>query len=239
MSRPFIQLCRDVVTDLGVVGGVIQSVTGNTSIELQRIVNWVARADVLIQAMWSDWNFLYYTDSLNGAAGNDYITPTLAFDDIDRKSLVLYPDTQGPGPSYPSWIDWTRFQVMWQNRVKTAMQNPTNWTQDPAGKIWLSHQLLPISPATSTPLNVSYWKAPVRMVNDQDISPIPTKFDSVIVERAKILYAQRENAPEILTGSSAEFGDLIEKMQSSCLPGGRAAFKSQNDWLTNPDGYVE
>lgn len=238
MSRTYLQLCQDVVSDLGVVGGVIQSVQGNTSIELQRIVNWVARADVLVQNMWSDWNFLYYIDSITGNSGDDFVTPNKTFDDMDRKSLVLYPDTQSPGPSYPQWLDWERFQVMYQNKPKLPMQSPAAFSQDPAGKIWLSHTLQPIAPATTVPMQLAYWLTPTRMVNDGDTSPIPNKFDTIIVERAKILYAQRENAPEILTGSSAEFADLLEKMESSCLPYGRAARKSANDWTTNPDGYV-
>lgn len=239
MSRTFLALCQDVVSDLGVAGGVIQSVTGNTNIELQRIVNWVARADILIQAQWSDWNFLYFKDEIAVAANADFVTPNQSFDDIDRKSMCFYPDTQSPGPNYPQWMDWEKFQVAYQNRPKLPQQWPNSWSQDPSGKLWLSSTVTPIAPATTTPVQLCYWLNPVRMVNNNDTSLIPNKFDNAIVERAKILYAQRENAPEILTGSSAEFEDIYEKMMSSCLPSGRAAFKSRNDYTTNPDGYVE
>lgn len=233
-SRPFLALCQDVVTDLGVTGGVIQSVIGNTSIELQRIVNWVARADVLIQSVWSDWNFLWFKDAITIAAGVDTFGVTYAFDDVDHLSLALNPDTTGTQTTYPNWMDWEYFAITWQNKPKTAVASPTNWSMDPSGTIWLSHYML-----TSTPCFVAYWRVPVRMAANTDTSPIPAKFDSIIVERAKILYAERENAIEIMSGSSAEYTDTLDKLQSSCLPSGRAARKSRNDRTTNNDGFVE
>lgn len=234
MSRTFLALCNDVVSDLGVTGGVIQSVVGNTSIELVRIVGWVARADVLVQNLWSDWNFLWYKDSLTIPANVATFQTTLPFNDIDHLSLVLNPDLVGVNPSFPSWQPWPLFAAMWQNKIKTVNATPTCWSIDPSGKIWLSH--ITISSVTAT---LAYWKVPVRMTGNTDTSPIPTQFDTIIVERAKLLYAQRENAVEILTGSTAEYMDQLDKMESSCLPSGRATRKSQNDFTTNPDGFVE
>lgn len=233
-SRTFLALCQDAVSDLGITGGVIQSVTGNSSQELVRIVNWVARADLLIQNLWSDWNFLWTTDALTIASGADSFQTVKKFNDIDHLSLVLNPDLPGVSPFYPTWVEWDTFRVRWQNRVKTASPRPSNWTVDPAGKVWLSHYT-----TAATPAQISYWAAPVRMVNNNDTSPIPGIFDTIIVERAKIIYAQRENAVEILVGSTAEFTDQLDKLESSCLPAGRAARKSRNDRTTNHDGYVE
>lgn len=233
-SRTFLALCQDAVGDLGITGGVIQSVTGNSSQELVRIVNWVARADLLIQNLWSDWNFLWYTDTLTIPAGADTFQTTKAFNDIDHLSLVMNPDITGVSPSYPSWMEWDAFRVRWQNRVKTSNPRPTNWSVDPTGKIWLSHYA-----TAAIPIQISYWVAPTRMVNNNDTSPIPGIFDTIIVERAKIIYAQRENAVEILVGSTAEFSDQLDKLESSCLPSARAARKSRNDRTTNFDGYVE
>jgi hypothetical protein len=234
MSRSFLALCQDVVADLGITGGVIQTVTANTSTELVRIVNWVARADILVQSLWSDWNFLWFKDVLTIGAGTDTFQTTKAFNDIDHRSLVFNPDITGVQPSYPVWMDWERFMVTWQNKIKTVNASPTCWSIDPSGKIWLSHLTLAALPA-----KLNYWTVPVRMVNGTDTSPIPTQYDTIIVERAKLLYAQRENAVEILTGSTAEYMDTLDKLESACLPNGRAARKSRNDSTTNPDGFVE
>lgn len=234
MSRSFLALCQDAVSDLGIVGGVIQSVTGNTSQELVRMVNWVARADLYVQNLWSDWNFLWFRDSVTIAANADTFAVNNAFNDIDHLSLVINPNLTGISPSFPAWMDWEQFARTWQNKIKTPAPSPANWSIDPSGKIWLSHMT-----TAAVPASVAYWKQPVRMVNNTDTSPIPTIFDTIIVERAKTIYAQRENAIEILNGSTAEYMDTLDKLESSYLPSGRAARKSRNDRTTNPDAYVE
>lgn len=234
MSRSFLALCQDVVADLGVTGGQISAVTGLTSIEQQRIVNWVARADLLIQQVWSDWKFLWVLDNVTLAQGADTINATYAFNDIDHRAMVFNAAQAGIAPQYPVWMEWEQFYFLYQSKVKGTQAYPTCWAVDPTGKIWFSHYA-----SAALPVQLSYWKQPARMVNGTDTSPIPTGYDTVIVERAKMLYAQRENAPEILTGSSAEYDDLMDKLQSSFLPGGRAARKSRNDATTNNDGYVE
>jgi hypothetical protein len=233
-SRPFLQLCQDVVTDIGIAGGQITTTVGNTNTELQRVVSWVARADIMIQKLWSDWTFLWYLDNAIAIpAGTDNFSTTYPFDDIDHKSMVVNAATAGANPSYPKWMDWAAFYLAYQTRVKTPAASPSNWAVDPAGNIWLSH-------ITINPINVwlEYWLRPTRMIAVNDTSPIPSDFDMIIVERAKIMYAERENAPEILSGSTAEYTDTLDKLQSSCLPSGRAARKSRNDETTNPDGYV-
>lgn len=234
MSRTFLQLCSDAVSDLGVAGGVIQSVTGVTEPQLQRVINWVARADILIQAMWSDWKFLWYQDAITIAAGVDTFATSFPFDDIDHRSLIFNPSSATISPSFPQWMEWETFSLTWQSRIKVVSQFPTNWSIDPSGKIWLSHIT-----AAALPARISYWLIPKRMVANSDTSLIPSKFDTVIVERAKIIYAERMNAPEILSGSTAEYSDLIEKLESSYLPSQRATRKSRNDRTTNPNGFVE
>lgn len=235
-SRSLLSLCKDVVSELGVAGGTIQSTAGLTSQELQRCVNWVIAADILIQSEWSDWNFLYFNDlgNITLAKGSQQIVTTNQFDDIDHESMVFNWGSQSPLPAYPKYMDWKHFSMVYLSRpIQTAATTPPNWSVDPSGQIWFSHFA-----NVATAVRVAYWLPPVRMVNDTDTSAIPYKFDRCIVERAKMMYAQRENAPEILSGSTAEFGNLYEKLMSSCLPAGRAAFKSRNDHTTMPDGYV-
>ena len=237
-SRTLLALCKDVVSELGVAGGSLQSTSGLSNPEQQRIVNWVIAADVLIQTEWSDWNFLYYNDvgNLTLAQGTNTIAATTQpFDDIDRESMVFWWESQSPLPAYPKWLDWKRFAQIYLSRpIQIAATAPANWSVDPGGMIWFSQ-----TANVNIPVRVAYWLPPTRMANDTDTSPIPAKFDRCIVERAKMLYAQRENATEILSGSSAEFNNLFEKLMSSCLPSGRAAFKSRNDQTTMPDGYID
>lgn len=237
-SRSLLALCKDVVSECGIAGGVLQSTQGLTSQELQRAVNFVIAADILIQADWSDWDFLYYNDvgNLTLLANTNVITATTkSFDDIDHKSLVFNWQSASPMPAYPRWMDWEAFSLSYLSRaIQVTAGTPSNWAVDPAGQIWFSHY-----PTSALPVRVAYWVPPTRMALDGDTSAIPAKFDRCIVERAKMLYAQRENAPEILSGSTAEFETLYEKLMSSFLPSARANAKARNDRTTMPDGYVD
>lgn len=235
MSRTYLQLCQDAVRDIGITGGVLTTAVQSqlTSQEQIRMCAWVAYADIYVQSLWTDWNFLWFLDNtISVPIGQDFITPTQTPLDLDRENIVL--NYQTSTAYTPTWLDWPTFYRMWQIRPKTSALFPTNWSQDPSGKIWLSHL-----PSAVLPVALPYWRQPTQMVNNSDTSPIPTQFDRIIVERAKILYAEREDAGEILAGSNSEYMDLLDKLQAYALPMGYAARKSRNDRITIPQPHVE
>lgn len=237
-SRTFLQLCQDVVSDLGVAGGTLGSVTGLTSQEQQRIVNWVARADLYIQNLWADWKFLWYLDTAASALANqDFITPVLpsyasSIGDIDRNSVWINPGTALARQI--QWMDWDKFYQIYQVKPKVTQTYPTFFSMDPTGKLWLNT----IMPAL-TPFAMQYWTFTNRMANNTDTSPIPAQFDQVICERAKLYYAGRENAVEIQTDSMATYTDQMEKLEAFYLPKNIAGRKHKNDQNTVPVSYVE
>ena len=55
------------------------------------------------------------------------------------------------------------------------------------------------------------------MTADGDISAIPPRFHKIIIARAKMYYAENEDAPEIMAGSLAEFEDLLDKLEADQL----------------------
>ena len=61
------------------------------------------------------------------------------------------------------------------------------------------------------------WKEPVRLTADDDVPAIPESYDRIIIARAAIYYADKEDAPEILEGANAEYIDLLDKLQSTQL----------------------
>lgn len=238
MSRRFIDLCKDVVSDLGIAGGTINSVTGTLNQEQLRIVNWVARADLFVQNLWIDWLFLWNADpAVLCQAGSDVLSPSLptwarAIQSIERNSLWLGASSATARPV--AYMEWDKFRDTFQRRVKQTSAMPVAFSRSPDGVLYLSHKM----PQPST-FTLDYHCIGKRMVADNDTSRVPEAFDSIICERAKLFYAQRENAPEILTGSTAEYMDLLDKMQASCLPDNTAGRRSKNDPSSTPQAYVE
>ena len=73
------------------------------------------------------------------------------------------------------------------------------------------------NPDKSYTITADYWKTPTRMSANTDSSSIPSQYHRIIVSRAKTMWAEREEAPEILLASSAEYSDIRDKLEAQSL----------------------
>jgi hypothetical protein len=238
VSRTFLALCRDVVSDLGIAGGILQSTQQLTNQEQIRICNWVARSDLYLQNLWTQWNFLWVQDSAVKALANTSVatpvTPSWAqnIQTFDLESLWINAGTSS-AHRIP-YLEWRDFYRTYQMFPKATQPVPSFFSVDPSGVIWLSS----IVPA-DTLFSMEYYVVGKQMTLDGSTSPIPANFDTIICERAKIIYAGRENAQEIMTSASAEYTDQLDKMQAYCLPENTAGRTLRNNPTTAPQAYVE
>lgn len=238
MSRRFLELCQDVVRDLGIAGGTINSVSGTLNQEQLRVINWVARADLYIQNLWVDWLFLWNADSaVLAQAGSDLLTPTLpawaaSIQTVETGSLWL--GAAGASARPIRYIEWEAFRQTFERKLKATSPVPVAWSQRPDGSLVLSHLS-----ASAQSFALDYHCVGKRLIGDNDVSRVPNAFDQVIVEKAKMYYAERENAPEIMSGAIAEYTDTMDKMQAVCLPNNTASRRLKNNPDTTPSAYVE
>ena len=77
------------------------------------------------------------------------------------------------------------------------------------------------TPDSATAMSAEYWKTPTLLSSASDVSAIPVRFHRIIICRAKIYYAEQNDAPEIMSASVAEFSDLLDKLESDQLPSQR------------------
>ena len=56
----FLELTQDLHRESGAAGSAPSTVVGQTG-EAQRLVKWIQRADLQIQKLWHDWEFLWST----------------------------------------------------------------------------------------------------------------------------------------------------------------------------------
>lgn len=233
-SRNFLALCSEVVSDLGVSGGTLSTtLLTQLNTEQQRIIGWVARADLFVQNLWTDWNFLWYMDTaVTCAANTDFAVlsqPSYAAQ-VDRIDTDTFFVNYGTANAMKlTWMPWEKFFNIYQIKPKATGLYPTFFSRDPSGKIWFDRIM-----SQATTFALAYWITGASMVNPTDVSPVPYKFDRIITERAKILYAERENAQEIMSGSTAEYTDLLDKMQGFYLPNNYMGRTSRNDRSTSP-----
>ena len=82
------------------------------------------------------------------------------------------------------------------------------------------------TPNSATVVSAEYWRTPVVITDiispattaDDNVSAIPSRFHDIITARAKMYYAENEDAPEIMVGSLSHFEDLLNQLEADQLP---------------------
>ena len=207
----FLELCQTVRQEVGLSG------TGPTTVlnqegQLKVIVDFVSASDSEIQTLWADWNFLWGQYSSTTTAGTRAPASQKPTDlgAWDESSFFLDYTTDN-AVSLVS-LPYTNYRSL--QRQGVAVNNQPNYVViQPDQNI-----ILDAPPDATYTITADYWKTPTKMTANADISAIPTQFHRVIVTRAKTMWAEREEAPEILLASAAEYADLLDKLEAHSLP---------------------
>ena len=77
------------------------------------------------------------------------------------------------------------------------------------------------TPNSATNVTAEYWKTPAVLSASDDEPVIPTRFQRIIICRAKIYYAEQNDAAEVMGSSISEFNDLLGKLEADQLPSQR------------------
>jgi len=212
----YLVLCQDMARDVGIPGTGPSAVDASTlSEEETAVVRYISNADQDIQSRWFDWDFLWSEASITAISGTSTLTT----------SNTGFPSTLG---------NWKLDSIVWDKTASTYQILeflPWNEYRDTykygtvdsdvpevfAVKPDNSLDLYP-TPNSATVVSAEYWATPTVMTADADISAIPPRFQQIIIARAKMYYAENEDAPEIMAGAVAQFEDLLDKLESDQLP---------------------
>ena len=214
-----------MVCELGLSGGsptTMTSVAGNTITELNNVARWIHDACLDIDIMWSDWKYLWnqyatLTNYPSGvAAGQQQLPmPTNGVRQWDVRKFRWQPNGAPAGSWQPlrCYTDRQAFLDLYD--VDNAIPGP------PAACTILPGNIV----SFSAPFDLAYdfkgeyWQRAVELVNNTDTPMFPAEFHRVVMCRAAVMYANREDAPEIIAGLTAEHIDKIDKLQSDQLEG--------------------
>ena len=212
----YLVLCQDMSRDVGIPGTGPSSVTSTSlSEEENSVVRYVAQADLDIQSRWFDWDFLWneatitVTASTSTLVSGDTGFPT----DLGNWKLDSFVyDKTSEDYIMLEYMRWNEYRDMYKYGT-IAEDLPEVYSLKPDNSI----DLYPTPSATSSISN-EYWATPTALAADDDISAIPPRFHKIIISRAKMYYAENEDAPEIMAGALAEFEDLLDKLEADQLP---------------------
>jgi hypothetical protein len=209
----YLELCQAYVAELGIAGGAAgqlpAAVTGQSG-ELANVVRWVRDAALDIDNQWLDWRYLWTTYAKSAAANS----ATLPAADVTMRlwdiNAFFY---RAPGGT------WAPLQYVTRERMRREY-SPLNATAGPPSAFTINPDN---SLVLNCPADVAYeikgegWRAPVRLTANNDTPLIPNSYQRIILCRAAVMYGNKEDAPEIISGMTAEYETLLEKLEADQL----------------------
>lgn len=221
----FLELCQAVRRECGIQGTGPAAVTSQTGL-LSRVVNWVIDADNLIQSMNPDWNFLWAEFTGNTTLASSYLTKPADFGMWDREAFAIARGTADGRPlSFVDFQDWRRSHGLKVNAEPSSITIlPDNNLAFPA-------------PANGThEIYGNYWKVPVKLAANTDVSPIPLRFHRIIVARAKMWYFEDIESDTQFTQAENEFDYWLKLLEGFSLPNRQEATQSSpDDMVVRPE----
>lgn len=226
----FLTLVQQLQREVGVAGSPITTVLNHTGM-YSKLVNWIADADVHVQALKTDWKFLWTEYSVSTIIGIPDPTVPSDLNVWDRDSFYL--DYTLASNRKLNYLDYK----LWRDALGRGVQinhKPSQIVIKPNNQIIL-HSV----PDAVYALTGEYWVKPTKMVADGDASVIPVNYERVIILQAKLWYAEEQEMPDVYKSAYNEmYGDpqakkdigLLGRLKANQLPGqeGRTMGESPN-----------
>ena len=208
----YIQLCQDMAREVGIPGTGPSTVTPTAEDEAD-IVRYIKDANTDICSMWFNWDFLWEEHSANTVASTSTLTSPSDLAQWNIDSVVYDPTSESWQPLI--FVGWKEYKEDYKyGTVDTGV--PEFFSVKPNNVI----DMYP-TPDSATTLTAEYWKVPPILSASTDTPLIPTRFQRIIICRAKIYYAEQNDASEVMGSSLSEFQDLLGKLEADQLPSQR------------------
>lgn len=208
----YLELVQYLHRETGTGGPQPSTVIGQVG-EAARLVYWIQRAELEIQNVHNDWDFLWSQTTFDTAIGtSDYAFPANA-KTIDEDTIFV--DSLGIQLGCVDYL--------------AVKDDPRDLSQGvPYRVILLPSDTFRVEavPDAIYTVRFDYFVQPTEMiVDDATLPTIPERYHLAIVGKAMTMYAMYENAPEIMQSGTQMFGEWFEAMQSNHLPGHRDMHK--------------
>lgn len=231
----FLELCQELVTEIGIANGTGPSTVLNQTGELRNVVRWIRDSSLWIDNLWKDWKYLWCEYSgilatnsepqLNRFAPAPNTPAGVLVRRWDRTSFWL--DKQSASAQPLAFCPWDRFRLLYDvGRDVTKTGKSRVITIRPDNTL----QLYPI-PNTTYTLTGEFFRRPAPMKENNDAPMMPAEYHRLVTCRAGIMYGNREDAPEIISGMEAEYIDLKDKLESDQLEAFDAERQAGQDLL--------
>lgn len=202
----FLELCQVSRQECGIQGQGPVSVENQSGL-LKRVVDWVRDADLAIQAMHIDWDFLWSSFTRDTVTGSDSVVKPTDHALWDLESFAIDRGTEDGRPlGVISFQEWRNY-----NNVKEN-QEPTTLCILPDNNIALSF------PADDTyEIYANYWKRPVKLETNTQEPLFGSSLDRAIIERVKMFFFEDIESFDQLKLAKDNYEFWISEMESIYL----------------------
>ena len=207
----FLELVQALHSEVGAAGAGPSTVVNQVK-ENARLVHWIKRADLRVQNKWINWKFLraeFTTNNVTSAGVATLSAPAILKTwDLDTFK-ILY-----PGDTEYSDIDVVEYEETKGEVLTTSQGAPSRVIIMPDNSLKFD----PVPDGVYT-VQADFYKKPVALVNNTDISAIPEEYHlSAVLGRAMIYYGNFENAPEIKLQGQELYAEGLAEMENHQLP---------------------
>lgn len=205
----FLELVQALHRESG-AGGPPPSTVVNQIGEANRLVNWVRDADEQIQERWHDWRFLWSDDfSATTTAGTATISVPDTVADWDRDTFKINGDQKMVVEDY--------FDVRGSIFYTDQQMQPYRVIIRPDDN---NLQLDPV-PDDAYTITADYYRKPVKLQNDSDVSRIPERFHRAIIGQALLFYGSYENSEDVVANAKFILEDMMKALEANQRPKSR------------------
>ena len=206
----FLQLVQDLHRESGAAGAAPTTVLSQTG-EARRMVNWIKSADLYIQNLWMNWKFLFanpgFSQTTTAAVATLAKPVNLGMWDLETFRLTEFGSTVAdPLAAY-------EYEDVKREVLDTSQSVPWRVIVMPDNS--LKFESVPNAAHTIT---ADYYKNPVELAANADISAIPERYHRIILGRALWLYGNFENAKEQKTQGEEIYDEMLQQLETHELP---------------------
>jgi hypothetical protein len=204
----FLELCKATRKECGIQGeGLPSSVLTQTGL-IRRVVDWVADADIYIQTLHPDWNFLWATHTVNTIVGSEVLVRPCDIGIWDITSFAIDRGTiDGRSIFTTSYEEWRSYNGLKENSAPYSLSIMPN-----------KNLALSLPPDDVYEIYGEYWSAPVKLIADSQEPVYPERYQRLIIAKAKMWFFEDIESTDQWEQARQEFDMWLEFLESAELP---------------------
>jgi len=200
----YLELVQHLHSDVGAAGNAPATVVSQRG-ESLRLVQWIQSADWYIQSLYTNWKFLQVIDQA-------FVTVALA-ETVSKPATLKQWDLDSFKYNSGS------IEAVEYHKIRTEFFDSTI-TGPPSRLIIQTNNDLSPDPVPDAAYSFtgSYFKKPILLTTNSQVSLIPDDFHMVILGRAMILYGNYEGAPEVKQQGQEIYGEFFPRLYDDQIP---------------------